>query len=183
MTSRRLALSMCAVTAGVLTLSGCGGDKSSGLASFKPSSHSPSPSSTSTWTPEQQQVIDANKTYRGLVAKYRRGAKVDRVLLRSVATEQRAVQAEKAIVGGLALGFILSSDDDVEEIRAVTITGAKSTLTECWIGRSYGVNKSASPPITAKPSTPHMVSVNLTRSAGTWRVAGFTDGAACAAKG
>lgn len=64
----------------------------------------------------------------------------------------------------------------------MTITGAKSVLTECWIGRRYGVKKSASPPVTAKPSTPRIVKVDLTRSAGTWRGAGFTDGAACAAK-
>lgn len=107
---------------------------------------------------------------------------MERTKLRSVATESRAIQAEKAIVGGLTLGFVLRGDDDVEEVRAVTITGAKSILTECWIGRSYGVKKSVSPPVTAKPATPHIVSVDLTRSAGTWRVAGFTDGAACAAK-
>lgn len=182
MKSPRCVASVSVVAVALLGLSACGSDKPSGLAPFTPNS-STSPTSASKWTQEQQQVIDSFLAYRALIAKYRRGARVDRALLRSVATEQRAVQAEQGIVGGLTLGFILSGDDDVEEIRAVTVTGAKSKLTECWIGRSYGVKKSASPPVTAKPSTPRIVNVNLTRSAGTWRVAGFTDGAACAARG
>jgi hypothetical protein len=166
----------------LLGLSACGGDKPSGLASFTPSSTT-SPTSAAEWTGEQQQVIDTTLTYRALIANYRRGTRVDRAKLRTVATESRSVEAEKAIVGGLTLGFVLQGAPDLEEVRAVEITGATSTLTECWIGRSYGVKKSVSPPVTAKPSTPHIVKVNLTRSAGTWHVAGFTDGAACAAKG
>jgi len=182
MTSRRLALSMALVAAGAMVLSGCGGDKSSGLSSFTPGSTT-APTAASKWTPDQQQVIKATLAYRALTTKYARGVKLDRAALRSVATEERAVQAEKDIVGGLVFGFILTGEDDGDEIRAVTVTGAKSTLTECWIGRSYGVNKLASPAVTAKPSAPHLVSVNLTRSAGSWRVSGSTAGAACAAKG
>jgi len=183
MTSRRLALSMALVAAGAVVLSGCGGDKSSGLASFTPGS-SPSSTATSKWTPDQQQVIDATMAYRLLVSKYLRGeTRLDRAALRSVATESRAVEAEKIIVGGLTIGFILKGPEDVNEVRAVTITGAKATLTECWIGRSYGVRKSSSPPVTAKPAKPLLVNISLTRSAGSWRVSGFTDGAACAAKG
>jgi hypothetical protein len=173
---------MALVAAGAVVLSGCGGDKSSGLATLTPGT-SPSPTAASKWTPDQQQVIKATLAYRALTTKYARGVKLDRTALRSVATEKRAVQAEKDILGGLAFGFTLKGEDDVDEIRAVTITGAKSTLTECWIGRGYGVNKLASPPVTAKPSAPHLVRVNLTRSAGSWRVSGTTPGAACTAKG
>jgi hypothetical protein len=57
--------------------------------------------------------------YDALVAKYRRGStKMDRAALRSVATEARAVQAEKDVVGGLTFGSILVGDADVEEVRA-----------------------------------------------------------------
>jgi hypothetical protein len=172
------------VAAGVLGLSGCGGEKTSGIAPYTPgASKSASPTTTSNWTPEQQQVIEATMAYRALIQKYSRGTMVDRAELRTVATEQRAVDAEKAIVGGLTLGYILSGEPDLDEVRAVTITGAKSVLTECWIGRSYGVKKAASPPVTAMPQAPLIVNMKLTRADGKWRVSGSTPGAACAAKG
>jgi hypothetical protein len=174
---------MTVTAAAVVVLSGCSGDKPSGLAAFTPGASSSSSAAASKWTPEQQQVIDANLRYDGLVAKYSRGQKVDRAELRTAATESRAAKAELDITGGLTIGFILQGPPDEHEIRSVTISGAESTLTECWIGHSYGVRKSATPPETAKAVAPAIVTVKLKRSAGTWRVSAVATGAACAAKG
>lgn len=103
------------------------------------------------------------------------------VALRSVATGAFAVEVGENIVDGLNLGFILYGNDDVHEVRAVTITGATSILTECWIGRAYSVNKKFSPAVTTKPLVPAINNVSLIRAAGKWHVAGFTEGASCAA--
>lgn len=98
-----VSVSLFAVAVAMLGLSACGSDKSSGLAPYTPSS-STSPTTASKWTPEQQQVIEATMTYRALTTKYAKGVKVDRAKLRTVATEKRAVEAEKVIVGGLSSG-------------------------------------------------------------------------------
>lgn len=183
MVPHRGVMSVSVAAAGVMALSACGGGQSTGPAPFTPSSssQSSSPTTTSKWTPEQEQVIETTLTYHGLVAKYRKGATLDMAALRSVATEARAVQTGKTIVAGLSAGFILYGDD-AHEIRSVTITGATSVLTECWIERSYGVNRKASPTIRTKPSASHIGIINLSRSADRWHVSGYTDGAACAAK-
>lgn len=181
MTSRSVVVSV--LVAGVTVLSGCGGGKSSGPTSVPPGvgSRSPSPVIAPTWTPIQQQVIDATLTYHALFSKFSKGAKLDMVALRSVATDAFAVEVGKNIVDGLNLGFILYGNDDVHEVRAVTITGATSILTECWIGRAYSVNKKFSPAVTTKPLVPAINNVSLIRAAGNWHVAGFTEGASCAA--
>ena len=183
MTSRSLVVSV--LVAAVMALSGCGGGKTSGLTSLTPGSdsHSPAPAAAPTWTPTQQQVIDTTLTYHALFSKFSKGAKLDMVALRSVATDAFAVEVGKNIVDGLNLGFILYGNEDVHEVRAVTITGANSVLTECWIGRAYSVNKKFSPPVTTKPLASVINNVNLMRAAGKWHVAGFTEGAACAATG
>jgi hypothetical protein len=183
MTSRRLAASSCVIAAGGIVLSGCGGDKPSGLASFTPGASSGSSPAAPKWTPGQQEGINASLLYDGLVAKYSRGQMVNRAELRTAATESRAVGAEKEISGGFAMGFILHGPADEHQIRSVTITGAESTLTECWIGHSYGVRKAASPPETAKAAAPTILTIKLTRSADKWRLSALTEGAAGAAKG
>jgi hypothetical protein len=186
MTLRRVGVSLSVVAAGLLGLSGCSSDKPSDLGPLTPgassSSASPSPSSTSRWTPEQQQVIEVYVTYQALITKYRKGAKLDMAALRSVATEAFAVKSGKEVAAGLSAGFILHGDD-VHDIQVVTIAGTKSILTECWDTKSYGVNAKASPPVTAKGAPPANYTVNLTRSADTWHVAGFTRGAACSVNG
>jgi hypothetical protein len=186
MTLRRVVGSVAVLAAGLLGLSACSSGKPSGLAPFTPgatsTSSSPSPTSTSKWTPEQQQVIEAYVMYQALITKYRKGAKLDMAALRSVATEAFAVKSGKEVAAGLSAGFILHGDD-VHDTRVVTIAGTKSILTECWDTKSYGVNEKASPPITAKGAPPANYTVNLTRSADTWHVAGFTRGAACSVNG
>jgi hypothetical protein len=184
MTSRSLFVSA-VVAATVVGLSGCGAEKPSGLAlpTSSPSSHSSSRVPAPSWTSAQQQVIDTTLTYHALFSKFSKGTKLDMAALRSVATDAFAVQVGKNIVDGLDLGFIRYGDEDMHEIRAVTITGPKSTLTECWIGRSYAVNKKFSPSVTTKPLAPAISSVSLTRTAGKWLVSGFTEGPACAARG
>jgi hypothetical protein len=115
------------------------------------------------------------------VLEVQQGREAGHVALGNVATDAFASQVGKNILDGLNLGFILHGNHDVHQVRSVTITGATSILTECWIGRAYSVSKKFSPAVTTKPLAPAINNVNLVRSAGKWRVAGFTEGPACAA--
>jgi hypothetical protein len=181
MTSRGLAVSVLA--GGVLALSGCGAALRPALVSVTagPGRTSSSPAAAPNWTPAQQQVIDTTLTYHVLFSKFSKGATLDMVALRSVATDAFAVQVGKNIVDGLKLGFVLHGNDDVHEVRAVTIKGAQSILSECWIGRAYSVNTKFSPAVVTRPLAPAINNVSLVRASGTWHVAGFTEGAPCAA--
>ena len=165
-----------------MALSGCGGARPLAPTSVTPGpgGAGPWPVAAPTWTPTQQQVIDTTLTYHGLFSKFSKGAKLDMVALRSVATDAFAAEVGKNIVDGLKLGFILYGNEDVHEVRAVTIAGAKSILTECWIGRAYSVNKKFSPQVITRPLAPAINNVSLIRAAGKWHVAGFTEGAPCA---
>jgi hypothetical protein len=178
MTSRRLVVSV--LVAAVMALSGCGGGEPSSLTPGS-GSHIASPVAAPIWSPPQQQVINTTLTFHALFSKFSKGAKLNMVALRSVATDAFAVEVGKNIVDGLNLGFMMYGSEDVHEVRTVTITGAKSILSECWIGRAYLVNKKFSPPVTTRPLAPAINNVNLIRAAGTWHVAGFTEGTACAA--
>ena len=183
MTPCSLAVSVLAV--GVMALSGCGGGKAAGLTPGTSTSVRSSlvPVVAPTWTASQQQVIDTTLSYHALFSRFSRGARLDMVALGSVATNAFAAEVGKSIVDGLKLGFILQGNDDVHQVRSVTIMGTKSTLTECWIGRAYSVNTKFSPAITTKPLVPAINNVSLVRAAGKWHVAGFTEGPACAATG
>ena len=170
---------------GVMALSGCGGGKAAGLTPGTPTSGRSSllPVAAPTWTSTQQQVIDTTLSYHAQFSKFNRGARLDMVALGSVATDAFAAEVGKNIVDGLKLGFILHGNEDVHQVRSVTIRGAKSTLSECWIGRAYSVNKKFSPAVTTKPLAPAINNVSLVRAAGKWHVAGFTEGPACVATG
>ena len=115
MTARGVVVSV--LVAGVTVLSGCGGAKPSGPTSVLPGvgSRSPSPVIAPTWTPIQQQVIEATLTYHALFSKFSRGARLDMVALGKVATDAFASQVGKNILDGLNLGFILHGNDDVHQ--------------------------------------------------------------------
>lgn len=178
-------LAVSLLVAGVMALSGCGGGKAAGLTSvtLAPGRSRFLPLAAPAWAATQQQVIDATLSYHGLFSKFSRGARLDRVALGSVATVAFAAEVGKDIEDGLNLGFILQGGEDVHQVRSVTITGPRSILTECWIGRAYSVNKKFTPAVTTKPLAPVINYVNLVRADGKWRVAGFTEGPACAASG
>ena len=183
MTPRSLVVSVLVV--GVMALSGCGGGKAAGL-TLGISARGRSALvlvAAPTWTLTQQQVIDTTLSYHALFSKFSRGAKPDMVALGRVATDAFAAEVGKSIVDGLNLGFILYGKDDVHQVRSVTIMGAESILSECWIGRAYSVNKKFSPVVTTNPLAPAINNVDLVRVAGKWHVAGFTEGLACVATG
>jgi nicotinamidase-related amidase len=123
-TSRRYAVSASVFVAlGVLMLSACGGEKPSGLPVFTPS---PSPSSlttTSKWSPEQQQVIDGYERFTDLSnAIWTKAEMLDMAKVHLVAQEPFATDAMKVITNTLSTGYV-QRGKSVSTILAVRVTG------------------------------------------------------------
>jgi hypothetical protein len=183
MTLRRVVVSL--VVVGVLGLSGCSSDKPSGLALFTPSATtttpSPTPRSTSKWTPEQQQVIEGYDRFTDLqTAISTKALKVDMAKAHQVAKEPFATEYLKKLEVTLVMGFV-QKGRVVNTVSAVTITGNTAILKTCvdQTHMSFSIPGNASaPPVGTRP--PAVATVSLAREADSWLVSGSKgDEGAC----
>jgi hypothetical protein len=179
MTLRRVVVSASVIAVGVLGLSACSSDQPSGLAPFTPgaSSTGPSPTSTSKWTPEQQQVIDGYDRFTDLqTAISTKALKVDMAKAHQVAKEPFATEYLKKLEGTLVAGFV-QKGRVVNTVSAVTITGNTAILKTCvdQTHMSFSVPGNASaPPVGTRP--PALATVTLARERDSWLVSGSKGG-------
>jgi hypothetical protein len=185
MTSRGLSVcvSVSFAAAGVLGLSACSSDKPSGLAPFTPSapgsssSSSPSPTISSRWTLEQQQVIAGYDAYSALMARFRTKAeKINLAKARRVSQEPFIRTHLQQMDHQIAAGYV-EKGKAVDTILSVTVVGSTATLKTCLDPTHMKLvnpgNPSARP---VKISPPNLVDVSLVRVTDSWLVAGLKDG-------
>ena len=176
MKSRRSVVSVSVVVAGLLGLTACSGEKPSGLATLKPSasgSSSPSPTSTSKWTPEQQQVIDGFDRFTDFrTAIFTKTEKIDMAKAHRVAKEPFATTYLKRIDATLSAGFV-QTGRVVNTTSSVTVSGDKATVRTCQDQtHTKLVNPDPSVP-RVRTLPPAMATVSLVREGDLWLVAGF----------
>ena len=180
-------VSVSLVAVGLLGLTACGGEKPSGLATFKPSgsgSSSASPTGTSKWTPEQQQVIDGYDRYTDLsTAIWTKAEKIDMAKVHKIATEPYATATMKEVDATLSAGFV-QTGRVVNTISAVTIVGGKASIKTCY---DQTHTKFTDPAHPAAPKVqippPSMGTVSLVREGGSWLVSDYQDGGATCVSG
>jgi hypothetical protein len=181
MTLRRVAVSVSLVAAGVLGLTACGSDKPSGVAPFTPNAtgtgSSPTPTSTSKWTPEQQQVIDGYDRFIDLQTAISSGAqKGDVATFHKVAKEPFANQTMKGIALALSAGFV-QTGKAVNTISSVTLVGETASIKTCLDQTHLNlINPShpSAPRWEARP--PSKGTVLLVRERDVWLVSGYKGG-------
>jgi len=177
MKSCRSVVSVSVVAVGLLGLSACGGGKPSGLPVYTPaasSSSSPSPTATSKWTPEQQQVIDGYEGFNNLItAISTKAEKIDMAKAHRVAKEPFVTGYLKGIDSTLSAGYV-DTGKAVSTTLAVTIAGGIATMKTCLDlthTKTLNPGNSAAPPVQNPP--PSRVTVSLAREAGSWLVTGL----------
>jgi hypothetical protein len=172
------------VVAGLLGLTACSGEKPSGLATFKPSASggsSPSPTSTSKWTPEQQQVIDGYDGFTRVYESIYTGAeKIDMARVHAVAKEPFATVTMKDVDATLSTGYV-QAGKVVNTISSVTVNGDKATIKTCYDQtHTKFVNPGKASAPAAQIPPPTMATVSLMRERGVWLLTGFKgDEGAC----
>ena len=119
----------------LLGLSACGGDGPSGLATVTPiasrAGSSPTPTSTSKWTPEQQQVIDGYDRFIDLpTAISTKAEKIDMAKVHKVAKEPFATVFLKGIDATLSAGFVQQGRAGYTT-SSVTVAGEMATIKTC----------------------------------------------------
>jgi len=179
MSSSRFFVSVCIVAAGALGLSGCSDEKPSGLASYTAGAISKSPSATSTskWTPEQQQVIDGYDRFNDLMTAFRTNtAKMDLAKARSVAQEPFVTGYLQGISNQLSAGYI-DTGKVLSTTSSVSVVGAAATMKTCLDAthtKLVNPGNPSAPPVANR--APNRVNVSLVRQAGSWLVSGLNDG-------
>ncbi len=182
MKSCRSVVSMSVVVVGLLGLSACGGDKPSGLPVYTPGvGGGSSPTATSKWTPEQEQVIAGYGRFTDLqTAISTKVAKIDMAKAHRVAREPFATEYLQQLDETLSAGFV-QKGKVVNTISAVAVSGVTATIKTCvdQTHMTFSVPGNASaPPVGTRPPT--MAIVSLARQGGSWLVAGFKgDEGAC----
>ena len=175
MKSCRSVVSVSILLAGLLGLSACGGDKSSGLPAYTPgASGSSSPTSPSKWTPDQQRVIDGYDGFTKLYESIYTGAeKIDMAKVHTVAREPFATATMKDVDATLSTGYV-QTGKVVNTISAVTLAGDKATIKTCY---DQTHTKFINPRKTSAPAAqiprPALATVSLTRVLGVWVLTGF----------
>jgi hypothetical protein len=172
------------VAVGVLGLSACGREEPSGLGVYTPgatSSSPPSPTGTSKWTAEQQQVIDGYDRFTGLYESIYTGAeKIDMAKVHKVAKEPFATATMKDIDATLSTGYV-QEGKVVNTISSVAVVGVRATIKTCYDQsetRFINPGKASAP--AAQIPKPALATVSLVREGGTWLLAGFKgDEGAC----
>jgi len=139
MTSRGLSVcvSVSLTAVGVLGLSACSSAKPSGLAPSTPTarsnspSSSPSPTISSSWTPEQQQVIAGYDAYNALMDRIRTKAeKIDMAKAHQVGQEPFIRKHLQQMDIQLSAGYV-ETGKSVGTILSVTVVGSTATLKTC----------------------------------------------------
>ena len=175
-------VSVSVVVAGLLGLSGCGGDKPSGLTAYTPGvSGSSSPTSTSRWTPEQQKVIDGYDRFIDLqTAISSKAVTIDMVKVHGVASEPFATSTMKDIDAALSAGFV-QKGKTTNTISSVTSAGETATIDTCLDRTKLNLTNPTHPSAPRwKAQPPSKGTVSLAREGGSWLVAGYEgDKGAC----
>jgi len=178
--SCRSAVSVFVVVVGLLGLSACSDETSSGLATFSPSARtggSPSSARASRWTAEQQQVIDNYDGFTAqLAAIWSKAEVIDMAKVHKVAKEPFATSTMKSIDATLSIGLVRTGHV-VDTIAAVTVDGNKATIKTCYdqTHTKYSSSGKASlPPVQILP--PSKATVTLAREGSSWLVTDFKGG-------
>jgi hypothetical protein len=163
------------VVVGLLGLSGCSGDKPSGLATFTPSASGTV--GASKWTVEQRQVIDNYDGFSAQVdAIWSKAEVIDMAKVHKVAKEPFATTTMKSIDASLSMGLVRTGHV-VDTISAVTVDGDKATIKTCY---DQTKTKFTSPPKASLPpvqiSPPSKATVTLAREGSSWLVTDFKGG-------
>ena len=176
----RVAVRACLAVTALLLAAAC----SSGNPAVEPSVKesldlSPSASTGSTWTPEQQEVVDGLVAFNDVLASFLQGDELDMAKMRAVAAEPYATASAEQISTTTEAGFVMTGKDRYTT-ESVRISGEKATLSACWdSSTSTVVNGFQKPPATVQPLPPAIVSFTLQRSKGAWLVASRESGRAC----
>jgi hypothetical protein len=183
MTVRRVVGSVAVLAAGLLVLSACSSGKPSGLAPFTPSATSTSstPTSTSKWTPEQQQVIDGYGRYNELItAILSKTEKIDEAKVHKVAAEPYATTFLKRVDATISAGYV-QTGKLIATISAVQVTNEGATIKVC-VDQTHTRLTNPSHPAVPKAKTlpPALATLPMVRKGDAWLVAGFHgDEGAC----
>ena len=185
MKPRRRVVSVSLAAVGVLGLSACSSEKPSGLAPFTPGagsnspSSSPSPTVSSKWTPEQQQVIAGYDAYNTLMDRIRtKEEKMDMAKAHQVGQEPFISKHLQQMNIALSAGLVATGEAPRHTTLSVTVVGSTATLNTCAdLTRTKYVNPGnpSAPPV-GSPPPPGRVDVLLVRVADTWLVSGLKDG-------
>lgn len=186
MSPRRPVLYIAVLAATTLGLSACSSDKPSSLATSSPglSSQSPSPTTTSKWTPEQQQVIAGYDRFNVLMTAIRTKAeKIDLGKAHEVGREPFVTGYLKGIDQSLATGYV-STGKPVSTTSMVTVAAGKATLVTCLdVTHTKWVKPGDPSAPTVRTPPPTEVTVTLVKDAGSWLVSGLKAGEARCVRG
>lgn len=181
MTLRRVVGSVSVVAVGVLGLSACGSDKPAGVAPFTPSvnsaSSSPTPTSASKWTPEQQQVIEGYDRFNNLVTAFMTKAEaIDVAKARQVAKEPFASVILKGIDSTISAGFV-QEGKLVRTVSSVVVAEDAATIKACVDETHMKIVNPGNPsgPAVRIPP-PSWQTVSVVRIGRSWLVAGLKSG-------
>ena len=181
MKSCRSVVSMSVVVVGLLGLSACGSDKPSGLPVYTPGASSSSPTSTSRWTPEQQQVIDGYNRFTDFrTAIFTKTEKIDMAKAHRVAIEPFVTMYLKSVDATLSAGFV-QTGKVVNTISSVTVTGSQAIVRTCQDQtHTKLINPGDSSVPTVGTLPPALATVSLVHNGDLWLVSGFKgDEGAC----
>lgn len=176
MKSCRSVVSVSVVVVGLLGLTACGGEPS-GLPVYTPGasgSSSPSPTSTSKWTPEQQQVIDGYDRFNDLItAIMSKAEKLDMAKAHKVAKEPFATTYLKGVDSTISAGFV-QKGKVVRTVSSVTVAGDAATIRTC-VDQTHMklVNTGKNPGPAVQIPPPSWQTVSVVRQGDSWLVAGL----------
>lgn len=177
MKSYRSVVSVSVVAVVVLGLSACGGEEPSGLPVYTPGasgSSSPSPTSTSKWTPEQQQVIDGYDRFNDLItAIMSKAEKIDMAKAHKAAKEPFATTYLKGVDSTISAGFV-QKGKVVRTVSSVTVAGDAATIRTC-VDQTHMklVNTGKNPGPAVQIPPPSWQTVSVVRQGDSWLVAGL----------
>jgi len=180
----RSVLSVSVALVGLLGLSACGGEEPSGLAVYTPGANgsaAPSATSTSKWTPEQQQVIDGYEGFNDLIATIMSKAEtIDLAKAHKVAKEPFATTYLKGVDSTISAGFV-QKGKIVRTVSSVTVDGDAATIRTC-VDQTHMklVNTGKNPGPAVQVPPPSWQTVSVVRQGDSWLVDGLkSDGGTC----
>jgi hypothetical protein len=178
--SCRSVVSVLVVLVGLPGLTACSGDKPSGLPAYAPGAgggSSPSPTGTSKWTPEQQQVIDGYGGFNSLMtAISSKAEKIDMTKAHGVSKEPFASEYLKGVDATLSAGY-KQTGKPVVTVSSATVAGDTATMKACLDLTHLNLINPGNPSAArweARP--PARVTVSLVRESGSWLVSGIKSG-------
>jgi hypothetical protein len=177
MTSRRYAVSASVfVAVGLLTLSACSSEQPSGLPVFTPSPSPSSPTSTSKWSPEKQQVINGYDRFIDLYeAISTKAEQINMTKFHKVAMEPLASVTMKNINRTLSSGLI-QRGKVTNTISAVTVAGETATIKTCFDQSRTKLVEPGNPSRKVRIPAPSNATVSLVRSGDVWMLSAFNGG-------